>query len=249
MKKTIDISFSFAVEEGKVMKGIWTFFGIILAASILLFGCTTPKTSSQEPPPGAKIVNRPEWSVGDKWTIKLNAMGSGPITLTVIGRTEKGYILQNQKGRKWLTKAGLFAEQKGVNLLDFPLWVGKYWQTSTVARTTSGMRDHFTFTRRAEAFEEISVPAGTFSALRIEEDQQNLSSGDMTLGVMRATYWYAPAVKTIIKMEVDRTSAWGYDLISFQLFGKEKVEPTEKEMTRTEKATEWGRKRRNESMY
>ena len=186
------------------------FLVFVLVFSIsggFLGGCAADRTPQQ--PPAV-------WNIGDIWYIQPHAGGSAPGFLSVAEKTKDGYVLQNPNGTKFSTKAGLFWKDKGANRLDFPLWVGKSWETTAVLKASDGYEDHYSFKRKVEVLEEIRVPAGTFSAFRIEEVQRNLSRGDMTLYPTLVTYWYAPKAKAIIKFDHASTANLGFEVIVFQ---------------------------------
>jgi hypothetical protein len=52
----------------------------------------------------------------------------------------------------------------------------------------------------------VTVPAGTFWALRVEQDRSRYQE----------KYWYAPAVRWMIKRESSRN--WKAEMVSFKLF-------------------------------
>ena len=81
---------------------------------------------------------------------------------------------------------------------DFPLMVGKTWTKSY--RVTIHARNQtipFEQTQKVEAYEDVTVPAGTFKAFKI--------SSFNTLG-NEDVYWYSPDLGIFVKQILTRTS-------------------------------------------
>lgn len=97
------------------------------------------------------------------------------------------------------------------NAIEFPLFVGRSWaalfsyQNHETGQAYREVRLWF----KVEAFEKITVAAGTFDAFRI--------TGSET-GVHWA-YWYAPEVRFLTKVRVERTreSPRGPGLLEWEL--------------------------------
>jgi hypothetical protein len=106
-----------------------------------------------------------------------------PTTLNPIGTIKGGKVTRIQRPE--------FA------MFSWPLWVGKTWDTahSTVNFERNGGGGWLTPHRKVAAYEDVTVPAGTFKAFRIEQTPGSGYSADSS------TYWYAPAVKVIVKAE------------------------------------------------
>jgi hypothetical protein len=99
--------------------------------------------------------------------------------------------------------------------LVFPLTVGKTW-------TMTWYTDYLVLLRRDSQVvgcEEVTVPAGTFLAVRIEaSDVFTHTPGHAS---RTHTIWYAPAVKYWVKRASGRFTQWtplkGFELISFSI--------------------------------
>jgi len=120
-------------------------------------------------------------------------------TFNTIGSTENG-------------KVATVASPE-IGPFSWPLWVGKSWDTTyTFTDFVYGQhwpvaRSHATVT----AFEDVTVPAGTFKAFRIEQETgigSESSGGFRTMGVLGIgayeTWWYAPGPKIIVKNVIRR---------------------------------------------
>lgn len=95
----------------------------------------------------------------------------------------------------FITRDGQSARKNTPDNGDFswPLWVGKAW-TSTYFYNDFKLGRVFQIsaTIKVAAYEDITVPAGTFKAFRLEytPERNNASSG---------MYWYAPSIKLVVK--------------------------------------------------
>jgi uncharacterized protein YgiM (DUF1202 family) len=81
------------------------------------------------------------------------------------------------------------------------------------------------------SLEELTVPAGTFKAFKIEFSKRIATR---TADVYRNYLWYSPEVKTIIKSSyaghvgIWRPGSWDFALISFKLKDKQPSPPEKK---------------------
>lgn len=77
---------------------------------------------------------------------------------------------------------------------DWPLWVGKSWsprydvKRHRAGKTFRGIDPRWT----VEALETVTVPAGTFEALRLRSAKGSKAD-------IRSVVWFAPAIGTIVK--------------------------------------------------
>ena len=85
---------------------------------------------------------------------------------------------------------------------DFPLVVGKTW-TKSYRMTVIAKNQVIPFdaTYKVEAYEDVTVPAGTFKAFKISSST-NTGSED--------TYWFAPELGLFVKQSLRRTDKSGY---------------------------------------
>ncbi len=85
---------------------------------------------------------------------------------------------------------------------DFPLFPGKTWeQTSTETDIKTGAIRIHTISGTTEGWERISVPAGSFRAIKIQlvTELFDPSTGERTRGT--DTSWYVPEVRRSVKSE------------------------------------------------
>jgi hypothetical protein len=85
-------------------------------------------------------------------------------------------------------------------MLSWPLWVGKSWNASGTVE--GGIpQTNWGYYRKVAAFEDVTVPAGTYQAFRIESSPgQNIDIG------YHLTQWYAPSVAYYVKTVVSMSS-------------------------------------------
>jgi hypothetical protein len=178
-----------------------------LAAAVLAGGCAmmAPKAASYTPPP-----------MGASWTVARNnagSFGTGGMQL-VVTRGERTW-----QGRKVVT----FESNEGTTLADpangrwigivapgdrpvvswdppigfeWPLEVGKTWTTKY--RATNHMTNRttdFEATWTVQAYEDVTVPAGTFKTFRLTL-VDTMGSDEV--------YWYSPELGIFVKTSARR---------------------------------------------
>ena len=97
----------------------------------------------------------------------------------------------------------------------FPLAVGNEWTHEYAVKGSYGVA-RYEFKARVVGWEEVTVPAGTFRALRIEHKGTWSRDTDFSReGINRTltapvemTLWYAPAAKSVVKRIRTESSAW-----------------------------------------
>ena len=108
-------------------------------------------------------------------------------------------------------------------LLSFPLEVGKQWSyvddivfndqfLGTVQNRTN-------MSVAVLGYEKVRVPAGEFDAFKLEAKGNWVSPRAPGPATIQVTYWYAPAVRAILKKEEQATGVPTYitELVEFQL--------------------------------
>lgn len=93
---------------------------------------------------------------------------------------------------------------------SFPLWVGKTWKGKVAFESSDqpGKQVQAELAARVAGFESVTVPAGTFFALRIEMSGPYRARNMDTswTGVIEDTLWYAPEVRNAVRYEYKDTS-------------------------------------------
>jgi hypothetical protein len=169
-------------------------------------------------------VNTPDIKPGDRWVYQS---GEGKRTLTVASVAADGTItgsiqtpslggLEITFTKEWNPKMQPAAFAGHVNFLRYdpavctmppaPWTVGQEW--SCEAKYSVGDSSGVVSVKgKIEAMEKITVPAGSFDALRIRE---NVGGTDTKL-------WYAPAARQVVKVDAGANSLYSMELTSFEL--------------------------------
>lgn len=161
--------------------------------------------SDDTPPPGATTYERPTWHEGDRFTLLRGERVAG--TFAVVAIDEQGYVLdydgQVHMRRdldlgnlgEWTTDGK--APRHLLTPVDvryrWPLWVGKRWSCEFVDRLVDGPAMSMQARYEVEDLDTVTVPAGTFAALRIVRSLRRLDLPDAT-PTRTQIVWYAPAV-------------------------------------------------------
>jgi hypothetical protein len=109
-------------------------------------------------------------------------------------------------GGQWITSESVRFPHLGKPALDFPLQSGKSWSYMVNARSVDGTLLTYRETYSVRGCEEIQVPAGTFFAVVIEEEQAIIGTADRGSRM----WWYAPEVKYFIKLTHGHASHPGF---------------------------------------
>lgn len=197
----------------------------IRSLAIGILGCFFVACATTEPPASGPTAERPNLRPGDTWVYK-RARGDEYST-RVVQVDSSGSVNESttHPGAKFyrdihgmVTRIeGALSEGSPKNLigwkfLDFPLAPGKKFKYHVEGATAP-----FAMEIKITKWEKVSVPAGTFDALRIDACYFNETSRWYGCG---QEWWYAPEVKTFIKR---RTPAgWArvlldtdFDLVKF----------------------------------
>jgi hypothetical protein len=174
--------------------------------TIFATACAGGFSGSTAPVPCPPVMDTPILSPGDTWTWRYNdghrwrqtydavtpdglLRGRGP------GARGAYYFDRAHTLRKvyidgtWLTWATPDFPEIGQPELEFPLVVGKRWTTTWYRyASTEIAQDSW-----VAGCEQVTVPAGTFVAVRIEVSRREARSASAAF--QRYTLWYAPAVK------------------------------------------------------
>jgi len=118
----------------------------------------------------------------------------------------------------------------GVKTIDFPLQVGKEWKYgffAQVAQTARGIMAPRWHSYEVVGCEEVTTPAGTFPAFKLEATEfvgdRSQSSAGQTFSFGMYHVWYAPQVRNFVKRHYVHSSLWSgpafrdYELIKFEV--------------------------------
>jgi hypothetical protein len=186
------------------------FTDLLSTASQVGKGLSTATGRPPAPLTTGARVEAPQWKTGFEWTYRWESpRGTGTFTRVVLREESLDgvdyYVLASADRELYYRKADLaqYMEQVAGAIdvrwtpprIEFvwPLAVGGTWEQRYV-REEPRNRTTADIVRRAsvEAEESVTVPAGTFKALKIVF--RNVRSGTLTYEI-----WYAPEVRSIIR--------------------------------------------------
>ena len=177
-------------------------------------------------PMPAALVELPNTKIGDTYILesldldnpqsrysterKVVAVGEKTITVTsknVQRKTAKARLLQFTS--EWNLLSSRNPDGSGFDYMPplkyfaFPLYPGKTWQqTSQETHRKTGAIKEFTLSATVGDWEEITVPAGTFRALKITLQTAILDRATAQKSTGTDISWYAPPMRRSVKSEM-----------------------------------------------
>ena len=149
----------------------------------------------------------PRFQVGDKWTWRDNGgkeatdeviQVEGDTTQIRWNSGDVAYLDKNRILQKVRKKNGEVVSTQGTGdyraigqkVMDFPLQIGKTWKYSFTGAPDSNLGTLQTYTQSYSVLscEEVTTPAGKFSAFKIEVNQRVATRGSGGIYY----FWYAP---------------------------------------------------------
>jgi hypothetical protein len=109
-----------------------------------------------------------------------------------------GGIIQTQSGMVLRDKHAERTYSPGILRVPADLELGKRWKTAFEATNADGSKDSGYWNYKVAALEDVTVPAGTFRAYRIEGSGFNNRGGGGVLQ-MTSTLWIDPATMKIVR--------------------------------------------------
>jgi hypothetical protein len=182
---------------------------------------------------GQEKVETPVWNVADKWVL------SDDLVITVTNADGESYAVRYQTARGEIIfiyeKSSLNRifymnkdrrikfEGRNKRLFNFPLEIGKTWKDKYISKSTALGPQEITYleTFTVVGWEEITVQAGKFKALKLEYKQETVGQAAGRPKEGKAWYWYSPDVKYIVKCQYEKTDYWDpnndWELASYKL--------------------------------
>ena len=205
---------------------------IVVAALILswvLWGCATTSEVEIVPQTDEKC-EVPIWNKGDYWRFMYDDKREWQYT--VESTDGNFYVVEDRYGmnkpcfdKKTLALVSyiksdgskLKPSNPSIFYCEFPLYVGKKWKKSYTTIPDRGqLAVNYLNEYRIMSYEDISVPAGTFKAFKVEMNQTNYAGGSG-----KAYIWYSPGARFVVKVSFEKINYWtysqGFQLISFQV--------------------------------
>ena len=209
---------------------------ITFAVAVAVVTEILPTTTVQAEQPQTAIassqgtaVRRPIMKVGDQWKYQLidnwKNVVKETFTFQVSSVTEKEIQIIRKAASGAVatvtetpdlnatsivsTSGNDFHYSSDTGDFAFPLSVGKTWEAKT-AYTKKGGSGSYALAVTVVGWEQVTVPAGTFTALKMTREgfyNATTSSGSGS-GKMKVVVWYAPEVKGKVKVEYEDTD-WG----------------------------------------
>ncbi len=175
----------------------------------------------------AQKAERPALKAGDRWRFETKINGAAvkwldrvwivtSVTPLEIDGTENGKPLQLTPNLNNIQSPSRTDTDR--QLLNFPLAIGKRWRFSneyTVASIDVPSRSDYRV--GVAGYEKVHVVAGDFDAFKLLAKGRWKAGG--LSGETTITYWYAPAARAIVKLDV-QDSVWGTrtrELAEYQL--------------------------------
>ena len=160
-------------------------------------------------------VGRPTWATADAWTYR--SWEGDEFTMTVISAASDGYAVEfkDSKGKD-IVPYTVDVSPPGATFFRFqwPLKVGKKWDWTRSGEDIDhkyGTPMTWTTAEKVEGRESVTVPAGTFDAVRIHGRECKVTQ-QSTSGAACGNFdvWYAPQVKNYVRVRWTG-SYWGGD--------------------------------------
>lgn len=213
----------------------YLFLAVLFIFAFLVHCATEHKTIQPGYLPQEKC-DVPVWNVGDTWRYRFDNEKEWEHRVLGIEDFKKSkiYIVDdhgiNKKGFDVKTlqlKAEIISDGKKILPMtdwswhyDFPLYVGKKWEKMVTGYDADRQLRNYLYTYRVVSYENVTVPAGTFNAFRIELEQKSMRQLGDSVKIYK---WYSPDVKREIKFQYGpfygrwRIEGQGYELKSFKL--------------------------------
>jgi hypothetical protein len=192
-------------------------FLVIALISFVFSGCATEQKATRTVPLPQEKYDAPIWNVGDYW--KFQYSDKRWWVYEVVRIEDNLYIIENPfvawfeaydktslELKFLITKDGKRSKPRVTDIyFDFPLYVGKKWNKMVTAPPSQTSIDiSYLLEYNCISQEDVTVPAGTFKALKIKYKQTNMFGS--TSGV--AYIWWSPVAKVSVKMVYEKKMYW-----------------------------------------
>jgi hypothetical protein len=157
-------------------------------------------------------ASKPSYKNADTWLFTVKESGSigsssrslnGSYELAIVnGKLQIAQINGSQKEEldpRPTSLVGLLAFSRN---LDFPLTIGKTWTLDYKGTYVGGSKSiSRRITYEVKGVEQVTTPAGTFRAFKLESDDRSGPRDYFT-----TTYWYSPQTRSIVKSLFDASA-------------------------------------------
>jgi hypothetical protein len=210
---------------------------IISLCLVLLVHCATEQKTTLPTAISQEKCDAPIWKVGDSWRYIYDNKKEWEYKVLGVEdfKNTKIYVVEDRYGfykkgfdiRTFQLKVDISPDGKETVPMtdwvwhyDFPLYVGKKWKKMVRGESAQGNARDYVYTYKVLSFEDVTVPAGTFKAFKIEREQRSMVNLSNTFVIY---LWYSPEVKREVQKRLGPvTGNWriidqGYELKSFKL--------------------------------
>jgi hypothetical protein len=181
------------------------------------------------PRPGDALSKPPVWKLGDEWAFRYQSASTNGTYVWSVDRAEPvdgvlNYVVKTGNGEIFYRESDLAATREmvdGVVVMKntpprfqyvWPMFVGQTWEQTVVEEwpVERHMIEHVDSVI-VESEETITVPAGTFKAVRIVYRNKKT-------GAIRYEAWYVPELRHVVRLRENLTSGPRVrELIAFRL--------------------------------
>ncbi len=182
---------------------------------------------------GQDKIDAPAWNVGDRWvlgddvviTVASADQSSFSVTYTIAGRDSTIVYQKPSLSRLYYKVRDKSINYEGRNkrLFNFPMEIGKSWQDKFVEKPTALGSQETTYieTFTPLGWEDITVAAGKFKAVKIEYTQEKVGQTGTQPKEGKVLYWYSPDVKYMLRCQFEKSDYWdepsNWELTAFKL--------------------------------
>ena len=182
---------------------------------------------------GQNKVEAPVWNIGDRWvlgedvviTVASADQSSISLKYTIGGRDSIIIYEKPSLSRLYymVRDKRINYEGKNKRLFNFPMEIGKSWKDQFVEKPTSLGAKETTYieTFTPLGWEDITVAAGKFKAVKLEYKQEKLGQTGSQPKEGKVFYWYSPDVKYMLKCQYEKSDYWeeasDWELTAFKL--------------------------------
>jgi len=159
---------------------------------------------------GDPVADRPTYFEGDYW-ILVNRNKNKEIKHSFLREEEDKIVCSldgSDRTRDLYFKAKIKRLPVGYPdpIIDFPLTVGNKWDYQF--QKQGGQQDKIRAQYKVEAYESVTVPAGTFHAFKITSISEAASTTGKITMPQKDQYWYCPEIKYLIKRIDMKGNIW-----------------------------------------
>lgn len=166
-----------------------------------------------------EVASAPDVKVRDAWKYRrsdpLSRDVLGDIMIRVVRVESAEVVVQFLSSRVDVLPLGYFTRDMNeidflgmqykpyYPVLRFPMRVGATWTMPYDFKLPNGLHAACNIKGRVTAYEDVTVPAGTFKAFRVELDDERRASGpEAEVLQEKTTLWYAPQIRYYVRKEL-----------------------------------------------